>query len=106
MKNLNLNQNIINKNYFIDSRDVKENSVFICIKGPNNDGHNYVNYVLNNFSKTIVVCEKHWKYAKKFEKNKRVIFCDSTSPLEPFDSGKSPHFCPSYYLCKMVDSNN
>ena len=78
MKNLNLNQNIINKNYFIDSRDVKENSVFICIKGPNNDGHNYVNYVLNNFNKTIVVCEKHWKYAKKFEKNKRVIFCDST----------------------------
>ena len=68
MKNLNLNQNIINKNYFIDSRDVKENSVFICIKGPNNDGHNYVNYVLNNFSKTIVVCEKHWS------KRQRLIF--------------------------------
>ena len=45
----NYNLNIINKKYYIDSRDVKEDSAFICLKGNNNDGHKFINYVLKNF---------------------------------------------------------
>ena len=53
MKKLNYNLNIINKKYYIDSRDVKENSAFICLKGNNNDGHKFINHVLKNFKKQL-----------------------------------------------------
>ena len=81
MKKIILDKNILNKRFFIDSRDVKENSVFICIKGKNNDGHKFANYILENFDRTIVVCEKNSKYSKNFNKNikkKRVLMCSST----------------------------
>lgn len=78
MKNLFLNKNIINKKFFIDSRNVTENSVFICIKGKKNDGHKYIKFVLKNFKKTLVICEKKSKYSKSFYSEKRVLFCDSS----------------------------
>ena len=78
MKKLNYNLNIINQKYYIDSRDVKEDSVFICLKGNNNDGHKFINYVLKNFKKTIVIGEKKSKYTKNYKANKRVILCTST----------------------------
>ena len=78
MKQLNYNLNIINKKYYIDSRDVKEGSIFICLKGINNDGHKFINFVLKNFKKTIVIGEKNSKYIKNYKKNKRVILCTST----------------------------
>ena len=78
MNKLNYNQNIVNLEYFIDSRNLKENSAFICIKGTNDDGHRYIGYALKNFKKTIVICEKNSKYLKKFKNNKRVILCKST----------------------------
>ena len=78
MNKLNYNFNIINKKYYIDSRDVKEHSAFICLKGKNNDGHKFINYVLKNFKKTIVIGEKNSKYIKNHKNNKRVILCSST----------------------------
>ena len=78
MKKFNYNLNIINKKYYIDSRDVKENSAFICLKGNNNDGHKFINYVLKNFKKTIVIGEKNSKYTKNYKDNNRVILCTST----------------------------
>ena len=78
MKKLNYNHNIINRKFYIDSRDVKEDSAFICLKGINNDGHKFIDYVLKNFKKTIVIGEKKSKYIKNYTKNKRVILCTST----------------------------
>ena len=78
MNKYNYNLNIINKKYYIDRRDVKENSAFICLKGNNNDGHKFINYVLKNFKKTIVIGEKNSKYIKNYKNNKRVILCSST----------------------------
>ena len=78
MKKFNYNLNIINKKYYIDSRDVKEDSAFICLKGNNNDGHKFINYVLKNFKKTIVIGEKNSKYTKNYKANNRVILCTST----------------------------
>ncbi len=78
MNKLNYNLNIINTKYYIDSRDVKENSAFVCLKGTNNDGHKFINYVLKNFKKTIVIGEKNSKYTKNLKNNRRVILCTST----------------------------
>ena len=76
MKKIILDKNILNKRFFIDSRDVKENSVFICIKGKNNDGHKFANYILENFDRTIV---RKIKIFKKFYKNiKKGPMCSST----------------------------
>ena len=75
-----LDKNIINKRFYIDSRNTKENSVFICIKGRNNDGHKFAKNILKNFNKTIVVCEKNSKHVRSFNRNRdnRVLFCNST----------------------------
>ena len=50
---------------------------FYLFKGINNDGHKFINFVLKNFKKTIVIGEKKSKYTKII-KNKRVILCTST----------------------------
>ena len=69
---------ILKKKFYIDSRLVKENSVFLCIKGPNNDGHKFAKFILNRFKRTILICEKNSKYSKNLKKSNRVIFCNST----------------------------
>ena len=76
--NFDISEKILNKKVFIDSRLVKENSIFICIKGPNNDGHKFAQKLLNKFQKIIVVCEKKSKYSSKLKKDNRIIFCNST----------------------------
>ena len=76
--NFDISEKILNKKVFIDSRLVKENSIFICIKGPNNDGHKFAKKLLNKFQKIIVVCEKKSKYSNKLKKDNRIIFCNST----------------------------
>jgi UDP-N-acetylmuramoyl-tripeptide--D-alanyl-D-alanine ligase len=77
-KTFGLFENFLNKNFFIDSRDVREDSVFICIKGLNDDGHKYIKPVLNNYKKTIIICEKKSKYSYLYKKNQRVLICQST----------------------------
>jgi len=47
--NFDISEKILNKKVFIDSRLVKENSIFICIRGPNNDGHKFAKKLLNKF---------------------------------------------------------
>ena len=43
-------------NVAIDSREVKQNSVFIAIKGENNDGHNFIQNAINNGA-ICIICE-------------------------------------------------
>ena len=51
--NGNINDILINK-IQIDSRKVENNDLFICIKGNNNDGHDYIKYIENKCSCIIV----------------------------------------------------
>ncbi|EMH79803.1 UDP-N-acetylmuramoyl-tripeptide--D-alanyl-D-alanine ligase [alpha proteobacterium HIMB114] len=74
----NITNKILKKKFYIDSRLVKENSVFLCIKGPNNDGHKYAKLVLDRFKRTIIICEKNSIYLKNLKNSNRVIFCNST----------------------------
>ncbi len=69
---------LLHKKFYIDSRLVKENAVFICIKGPKNDGHKFIKSILNKYKKTIIICEKKSKYSKIYKDNKRVFFCNSS----------------------------
>jgi len=55
----NITNKILKKKFYIDSRLVKENSVFLCIKGPNNDGHKYAKLILDRFKRTIIIAEKN-----------------------------------------------
>lgn len=75
---LNFAKSILDKKYFIDSRLVEENSIFVCIKGPNNDGHKFIKFILKKFKKTIIICEKKSIYSKFYKKNNRILFCNST----------------------------
>ena len=38
-----------------DSRNVKKNSIFVCLCGSNFDGHDYINDALNNGAVAVVV---------------------------------------------------
>lgn len=56
-----VNGNIINEGNIkkinkikIDSRKVNKNDIFICIKGENNDGHNYIGNIIDKCSLVIV----------------------------------------------------
>ncbi|MBE5821628.1 MAG: UDP-N-acetylmuramoyl-L-alanyl-D-glutamate--2,6-diaminopimelate ligase [Clostridiales bacterium] len=42
-----------------DSRKVKENTLFICIKGENNDGHDYINQAIESGAIAILVNEEY-----------------------------------------------
>lgn len=39
----------------IDSREVQEGNIFVCIKGENTDGHNYIQQAINNKASLIIV---------------------------------------------------
>ena len=51
-----INEGTIKKinNIKIDSRKVNKNDIFICIKGNNNDGHNYIENIIDKCSLVIV----------------------------------------------------
>ena len=45
------------KNIVFNSKEVKEGCVFICLKGVNTDGHDYIDEAIKNQA-TVIVCEK------------------------------------------------
>tara|TARA_Y100001935_G_scaffold214180_1_gene185217 strand:- start:1941 stop:3398 length:1458 start_codon:yes stop_codon:yes gene_type:complete len=49
-----------------DSRQIKQNNIFIAIKGYDLDGHNYIDQSINNGAK-VVVCETLPKKINKYE---------------------------------------
>ena len=49
-----------------DSRQIKQNNIFIAIKGYDLDGHNYIDQSINNGS-SVVVCEKLPKKINEYE---------------------------------------
>ncbi len=57
----------------IDSRKAKKNSLFICIKGDYNNGHNYIDQALNNGCKAILIHEECY-----FEKYQNLILVKNT----------------------------
>ncbi len=49
-----------------DSRQIRENNIFIAVKGYDLDGHNYIDESINNGA-TVVVCETLPKTINKYE---------------------------------------
>ena len=47
-----------------ESRNIKQNNIFIAIKGYDLDGHNYIDQSINNGA-TVVVCETLPKKIKR-----------------------------------------
>ena len=59
-------------NVSIDSRNVKKNSIFFSIKGPNFDGNKYSKKAISNGSKYAIVNDK-----KLAAKNNFIFFKDT-----------------------------
>ena len=53
-----------------NSREVKDQSLFIAIKGHNFDGHNYINQAIENGA-SVIVCEN---LPVNFVKSKAILF--------------------------------
>lgn len=61
----------------IDSRKTAKNTLFICIKGENNDGHNYISDAIKNGCNAVLVEDK-----SSFEKfNNTILVKDSFKSL-------------------------
>ncbi len=65
--------NIID-NFVLDSRDIKNNTLFIAKKGENNDGHNFIKDLIKN--KTITIIAEY--LPKGIEQNPRIILVKNT----------------------------
>ncbi len=63
-----------------DSRKVTQGSVFVCIKGPDNDGHNYAKSALQNGA-AVIVCEKDLGLANQ-------VIVDDTHSVFSYMCGK------------------
>ena len=71
---LNEYQDIEIANIESDSRKVKENTLFICLKGENNDGHDYINQAIESGAIAIVVNEEYGiYYCRKYDKFYRKV---------------------------------
>jgi UDP-N-acetylmuramoyl-tripeptide--D-alanyl-D-alanine ligase len=57
-KNINCNNDFFIKNISINSKTIKENSLFIAIKGCNKDGHNYIRDAVSNGAKAVLISNK------------------------------------------------
>ncbi|MBR5926342.1 MAG: UDP-N-acetylmuramoyl-tripeptide--D-alanyl-D-alanine ligase, partial [Firmicutes bacterium] len=65
--------------FVIDSRQAFDGTIFVCVKGPNNDGHKYAEsaynqgcrvFVMSDFAACDAMCSAH--------SDASVIFCDNT----------------------------
>ena len=65
--------NIID-NFVLDSRDIKNNTLFIAKKGENNDGHNFIKDLIKN--KTITIIAEY--LPEGIEQNPRIILVKNT----------------------------
>lgn len=65
--------NIID-NFVLDSRDIKNNTLFIAKKGKNNDGHNFIKDLIKN--KTITIIAEY--LPEGIEQNPRIILVKNT----------------------------
>lgn len=64
------------KNIVIDNRQVQKNSVFIALKGDNNDGHNYLSSAFDNGA-CLAIIESESLF-KKYKKNFNLILVKNT----------------------------
>lgn len=62
---------------FFDSREVKENGVFICLCGETVDGHDYIKDALQNGA-TVIIVEDMSKTVFFYEKDITILIVDDT----------------------------
>jgi len=82
-------KNIISINGFftttgvcIDSREVKENNLFVAIKGENFDGHNFIKEVINKSAGAVVISEEYYNSHKnELESVNCIIVSDTLDAL-------------------------
>lgn len=53
------------RGFFIDSRAIKDESLFIAIRGKNHDGHKFAEEVINKGCQGLIICEDYVSNAKK-----------------------------------------
>ena len=90
----NLNIDIYDIKY--DSREIKQNDLFIALPGIDVDGHNYINQAIKNGAKAIVVCKD-----VEIESDITVIKVDNTRTKLSYLSANF-FGIPSDYLIKIA----
>lgn len=64
----------------VDSRSIKKNDIFVCIKGYNFDGNDYIDEVLTKKVKTVITDNKN--IYEKYKDNKiNIILCEDVRRL-------------------------
>lgn len=74
-------------NVVFDSRKVEKNTMFVCVKGENTDGHNFIASAIENGASAILINEeKKAEVLKKFKNYKGAIISsnDSFNSLKDF----------------------
>ena len=61
----------------IDSREVKENDIFVAIKGENFDGHDFIPQAFQNGA-LAVITEKNFELDKNLENQKFVFVVENS----------------------------
>ncbi len=74
-------ENILISSVVIDDREAKENSLFIAIKGENNDGHKYIRQAIENGA-VFIVCEHLNDEEKDFLKQKGIGYAVVKNSIE------------------------
>ena len=73
----------------INSKEVKKNNLFIAIKGPKNNGHDYLPEAITNGAKFCLVSKK----IKSIDKKKLIIFNNTKTFLNKIASVKRSSSC-------------
>ena len=73
----NILPNIQINNIKIDSREVKENDIFVAIKGENFDGHDFIPQAFQNGA-LVVITEKNFELDKNLENQKFVFVVENS----------------------------
>ena len=77
--NINYDNDIEINNISINSKEVKENDLFVAIKGYIKDGHDYIDEAINNGAKVIIVNKNRYNDFK--DKNAYIIYVDNTREI-------------------------
>lgn len=72
--------NFINKKIVINSKEANKNSIFVCLRGKKTDGHKYIDQVLRNDKKNLIICKKNYEIPKKLKKYSK-NFYKTKNPL-------------------------
>ncbi len=113
------NLDVIGREVIIDSREVKENSVFVCIDGLNVDGHTFIDKAVDNgasiivVEKDVVVNDKSVLCVKVKSTREALSVCASNindNPSEKFDligvTGTNGKTSTTYFIEQILRGHN